>query len=386
MTDPWRILVVDDEESLAEMTAELLSTQSGVSVSAIFEKSFEESLPIISEGKFDILVLDVRNQSLSKEITLVDENVDPGLSIFETIRSRKFLPIVFYTALPELVQPLSNPPFVQIVSKIDNDDTAELRDAIAKVIDSELLNITRALDRHIETVTHGFMGDFVEKNWGAFHGHKADLAHLLLRRLSVSLERGVESFAHELGYSTDLDSSGGVHTARVYVVPPIEDHHRMGDILSGPNALNMDTDQNTLCWYVILTPSCDLVKGRVKADYVVLAECRYLDDFAEYKDWLELDSNTKKERLIKLLNSRPESHQEDRYHYLPKAWDIPDLMVDLQRICHIPYDRLDEYTTVASLDSPFSEALSYRFNRYMGRVGTPDLDLDAALDRMRRDG
>lgn len=385
----WRILVVDDEEDIAETAVELLNSQSEVGVQASYEKSFEESLPAIVDGKFDILVLDVRNQSFSKKRTLTDGEEtstdgdrNPGLGIFDSIRSQKFLPIVFYTALPDLVESLSNPPFVQVVSKISKDYIDELRDAVAIVVDSGLLNITSALDRHVTNVTRHFMTDFVENNWSAFEGYEADLAHLLLRRLSVSLEEEAAAFVDELGYSSGSDTADRVHATRCYVVPPTNDY-RMGDIVKGRCVSSQDTDNSDDFWYVILTPSCDLVQGRVKAETVVVAECTPLSEFSEHEDWVREGTDTTKQKLGNLLRSRPNRGQPDRYHYLPAAWQIPDLIVDLQRILYIPHAQLGEYTKMASLDSPFSEALINRFNRYIGRIGTPDLNIDAALDRMR---
>ena len=38
---------------------------------------------------------------------------------------------------------------------------------------------------------------------------------------------------------------------------------------------------------------------------------------------------------------------------------------------------------LASLDSPFAEALLARFTRYFGRLGTPDLDVAVLLQRLR---
>jgi hypothetical protein len=38
---------------------------------------------------------------------------------------------------------------------------------------------------------------------------------------------------------------------------------------------------------------------------------------------------------------------------------------------------------LASLDSPFAEALLDGFTRYFGRLGTPDLDVAMLLQRLR---
>ena len=146
---------------------------------------------------------------------------------------------------------------------------------------------------------------------------------------------------------------------------------------------------NSTHWYVILTPSCDLVTARkVKADHVVLAECRPIERFDQYQSWIEAQkssegaSKTRRKNFERFLTSRANGQPEDRYHYLPAAFDIPDLIVDNQRIVHIAFKDLKFYTRVASLDSPYAEELSHRFHRYIGRLGTPDLDLEIALSRM----
>ncbi len=95
------------------------------------------------------------------------------------------------------------------------------------------------------------------------------------------------------------------------------------------------------------------------------------------------EAGSKQKKLERLLRSRPHRRQEDRHHYLPAAFEVPDLVVDNQEIVHIAYEQLDLYRRVASLDSPYSEELSHRFNRYMGRLGTPDLDIPTALQRMK---
>ena len=80
--------------------------------------------------------------------------------------------------------------------------------------------------------------------------------------------------------------------------------------------------------------------------------------------------------------SNPYRQQPGRYHYVPAAWTVPDLIVDNQRVVSVPYDDLaTHYEKVASLDSPFAEELVHRFARFIGRLGTPDLDLDAIVAR-----
>lgn len=387
MNDPWRILVVDDQKGIATDIAELLNSgvdsDTNAHVSAVPEESFDRALSYLSKGDYDILVLDVLygvpNQASHSELS--DTIVD-GSDVFETIRSQRFIPTVFYTALPERVDLKIKPPFVQVVSKSSDDPIADLRNAISNILDSGFLLIYRALKGHVENVVREYMIEFMEDNWDTLPEPEADLAHLLLRRLSVSLEGDANALVDRLGVTIENSVRDGIHPTRFYVVPLIEEY-RMGDILCGPDACNLSGDNDdTISWYVILTPSCDLVQG--KAEFVVVAKCLLLDTFSQYADWRVDQLNSHKAKELKnLLKSRPRGKQHDRYHYLPAAWDVPNLMVDLQRTLYIPYDQLAGYRKVGSLDNPFSEALLNRFNRYIGRVGTPDLDFDAALDQMR---
>ena len=393
MTTAWRILVVDDEPTIAQQIAELLGSRevhgADEPVTAVPESSFERVLVALEAGKYDLLVLDVRDQGISEAMLSGGER-DSGVRVFDEIRARRFIPIIFYTALPHEVELRENPPFVQVVSKLGAQPEAELRQAVATAIDSGFPRIHRALENHLEAITRDFVVDFIEKYWSEFDGYEADVAHLVSRRLGLSLERGADVLATRLGYPTDGDSTDRVHPTRYYIVPPDGDY-RSGDLLCGSRLPSVCSDEDAAqCWYVILTPTCDLVRGRVKADQVVLAECRPLAEFQEWKTWINSGKNdsgaasgSSAERLEKLLLSRPYRQQADRYHYLPAAWQIPDLVVDNQRITSIPYARLEQYERVASLDSPYAEALAHRFIRFLGRLGTPDLNMDDVLNRMR---
>ena len=136
---------------------------------------------------------------------------------------------------------------------------------------------------------------------------------------------------------------------------------------------------------VVLTPSCDLEHG--KANYVQLAECLQLDDHADVAAWRagEGNSNERKaaENRVAQIFRQQTGGQLDRWLFLPQALDIPDLVVDMQKLRSVPHEEVDDFERIASLDSPFAESAINRYNRYYGRVGTPDIDADGALERIR---
>jgi hypothetical protein len=167
-----------------------------------------------------------------------------------------------------------------------------------------------------------------------------------------------------------------VHPTRLYVMPPLEEP-RTGDLVR-------DGDGN---WLVLLTPTCDLIahNGQRRAVHVVLASCQLLTETDEYRAWKragEPNTHSRLERLI--LNNR--EGQKDRFYFLPGAWEAPDLLVDLQRLTNVEYTDFEGFTRVATLDDPYAQSLISQLGRYGGRVGTPDLDVAAVKEHLRRTG
>lgn len=373
----WRVLVVDDKEGVAAETAELLNRTLNLDLSAerilaAPENSFDQALETLSQGGIDLLVLDVIQQGAT---TRGVEGELRGINVFEQVRSTRFLPIVFLTALPNEVNHYRNPPFVHVVSKQTDDFNEELARCISDCLDSPFPRLSRELQNHIDRVSRDFMIEFVEENWDELSHNEEDVAHLLMRRLGVSFDNGGSLFEDRPGNSPS--PSGKVPPIRHYIVPPPTEF-RMGDVLKLP--VESDSSESLDNWYVIMTPSCDLANR--KADSVILAECIGMSAFTEYNQWVQNRSTSGRKKLARLLKSNPADGQQFRYYYLPKAWKLPDLIVDLQKLSHIPLESLNDYDKVASIDSPYAESLSHQFHSYAGRIGTPDLDIDLAIDRM----
>lgn len=381
---PWRILVVDDDERSAKNNADALNRASGSEavphpVEAVATKSFTEALDRVGRGDVDLLVLDVFDQAGAG--TDVTDPEPVGRGVFDRVRAQRFVPIIFLTALPDQVDRDHNPPFVQIVSKGAPDPFKALFAAVKGCLDSPFPGLYRDVRAHIENTSRRFMIDFVELHWDDLEDRPTDVAHLLMRRLGVSFDTGQNALTDHP--TKAAPPAGSVPPIRYYVVPA-PDEHRTGDIVTQSVAADADEPATTR-WHVVMTPSCDIVEGREKADYVVLAECIPLASFTEHRDWItaESPSNTRRKKVERLLKSNPDDGSRDRYFYLPAAWRVPDLMVDLQRITSIPHAHLGQYDKQASLDDPYAARLSHQFHSYLGRVGTPDLDWKTVIDAMR---
>jgi CheY-like chemotaxis protein len=403
----WRVLVVDDDPEIAKQTAEIIESSpvsaAGEYADVEVTSSFEEALTWLEQRHYDLVILDIRDQTKVSSSDVEGDGDDPstsadvGLVVSGQVRAARFVPILFYSAVAHLVSDV-RPPFVAAVSK--NDSIQALRDQVRIVFDSNLPAIHQALVSHVESVTREFMSGFVEKHWVELQAppRKGDVAHLLSRRLAVSLADGGAVLGARLNDDPGVEfGAEHVHPMRLYIVPPVGDL-TAGDILVRPgNGVSAEsrlesqeraTTGHQDEWYAVLTPACDLVTGRVKAEYVVVARCVAIHDHEEYRTWqskLEqnLNAEAAQKKLLKLMANNRDG-QLDRNYYLPGAWTVPDLVVDFQRVEHIPYTRIGEFRRVAGLDSPYVEALIAKHVRYLGRVGTPDLDYQVPIDRLRR--
>ncbi len=143
--------------------------------------------------------------------------------------------------------------------------------------------------------------------------------------------------------------------------------------------------KDTTDYFVVVTPTCDFAND--KADFVILAKCIPLTESAEFVAWRGPDtpprfqgSNTK---LQKLMADNRDGGQRERFMFLPGTSTFPDFIVDLQQLTTVPKDDRDTFERMASLDSPYAEKLLSLFARYYGRIGTPNLDVEIAMNRAR---
>ena len=360
----WRVLAVDDDPEALDRVRDLLQADplpvSGDTVEVLGETKFEDALDRLDQHRIDLVVLDIRLGNGA------GADNEAGLRTSQAIRGVRFVPIVFYTGLPEYADDLADDPFVAVVTK-GSDDPKMLRESVDQLLASGVPAVQRALLGEMEEVVRTFMINYVAPRWAeVFEGEsgKANLAHILARRLSVALSGSELSRVIEgIGLPAP---AGGASPSQYYVIPPIGTMPMVGDLhyLEKP-----DTEGDEESWWIVLTPTCDFAHS--KADFALVARCTRLDQMQAYKDAAgkEKLSDGERGRLENIIRNR-----SLRYHYLPAAFDILHLVVDFQDLMTLPRDTLDAMSREATLDSPFAEELQSRFAAYFGRIGTPDLD------------
>jgi CheY-like chemotaxis protein len=357
----WRLLVVDDDEEIY------------INISVEIITDFDQALQVLEKQRIDLVILDVRMGNYEE---IQEEEV--GRITLASIQERRFVPVIFNTGLPNLVEHLISH-LIRVVTKGSLDDLLE---AVQSIFKSRLPTINRALIRHVEEVQRRYMWDFVAQHWSELGeiSDQSELAHLLARRLAISLSVDeIQSLETELGgiIKSSNNEIDLVHPITYYVIPPLSKFPQPGDLY-----LRRNGDASS--YWVILNPSCDFVvrkSGKCKVEYVLLARTTELKQSPEFQDWC--GNPTKgKSKLEKLIKDNREG-QADRYFFLPGVLDIPDLIIDFQLIESVNYEELKEHMwdRVASLDSPHTEALQSKFSRYFGRIGKPDLNSEIIFSR-----
>lgn len=385
---PWQILVVDDEQQVCGQITRQLEDESlddtSRAIQVFATSDFASAYDHLETRKFDAVVLDVRDKN----------GEDAGVRTLNEIRARRFVPVVFYTGLPNLVDHLKSD-VVRVVEKTEGLEA--IQQALIEIVATGVPTANRAILRHVEQVQRDFMWDS-HSILTSYQGEadKLSIAFMMARRLAASLAHtGIETLAKEMGDTEDIKMDGDrIHPMFYYIIPPMNDAIDTGGLYSESIA---DTGGkiSTKHW-VVLTNSCDLVerekldksvtphvlkKHPRKADRIILARCYNMKDQPEYLAWQKKPADDSVRELIK--NNR-KTLQSDRFHFLPAAIDFPDLVVDFQDIRSVTSEELSAMQCKAIIDSPFVESLVSRFTRYFSRLGTPDLDVEIVLARVSR--
>jgi hypothetical protein len=354
----WRILIIEDNPDLAadaqrEIT-EAFEQNPSIDVDVQIETDFDAGFARVQNGDSDVVVLDVRRDT--PRPTSADETA--GHAVFLDIKEARFAPVIFWTALPEKVAHEVMPPLVAVVTK---DDTDKLPAAIEAAIASHAVDTISDIEKQVASVLKKHMWTELGPHWDEYTegAEPATIAQVLISRLARILDE-------------DREQSFTAHPSHRYVYPPASKMHAPGDILRDSSGE----------WWVVLTPACDFEQK--KFDFILLAHAGPLETHEKYQGWTaaRAKGNTAKAEWNELRKDVLTATQ-GRYHYLPAFRDIPDLVIDLENVRSVTADMLEAMDPIASLVSPFSQALLIQYSHFRGRIGIPDLDAEIIKQRLQ---
>jgi CheY-like chemotaxis protein len=378
----YRILIVDDDAEIVEDLQELLKEELEDLGEIHFEteQDFSAAEERLTRSNYDLVVLDVRDAANRGPLADVEAR---GRELYERIAKIRWVPVVFFTGVPQQVRVLEKAPLVAVVTKNDIDSVAP---AVRKGLLSDVSTLTRRISGLVEGYVREFMRDVVAPHWEEMAGADQDeIALVIINRLAAWLrEDGLRALDSTVE-SDIVKMPGQPSAARVYLIPPVTHHLTATDLLLDPED----------GWWLVLTPACDLYEDppsanvpkprTAKAQFVRLAKAdRMFTDGASGSEspaiatWLaSAKSRRDKDQVKRVFRS-----DDNRYRALPRFLDVPDLVIDFENVRSIELSEVRTWKRVATLDSPFAEAMLTSYSRSVGRVGTPDISFDAVESQL----
>ncbi len=362
------LLIEDDAEDMQSILDGLPSELEGHRLTYDPCADFESAKAIISRRRYDLIISDTYRGAH-------DDRDSQVINIVNTLKSTRFTPVIAYSS-GECPAALQVGPFLYWADKAAGNK--EIVAGILTMLKTNIPQISRRLHDDLDSKAALYLWGFLESKWDdlqeSIGSSNRTLERIIRRRASVFL--------------ADIDTDGDGDSRRpdfdgpeYYVYPSIVlKSFRLGEII------HHNSQYNDL--RVVLTPHCHLAHQNnntdPKASYVLTTKVMSAEDViaivkGDKKHWKDDESG-----MIEQLRRRTQSPADQmgeprgRYWYLPKFLDIPHSYCDFLQIESIEYSKiLTDYTRIATLASPFAEAMQACFASMYGSVGLPPLRLDS---------
>ena len=363
MNEKIKILYVDDDIENFNDLKDVLNgkTINQYEIAIESETSFENAIAKSSE--YNLIILDLfKGNAMSG-------GVDKGSTIYDSIRSSIFVPIIFYSANPASVTHLRSQ-VVGVANKLD--DIESLISEIGRLTKHNLPLLKEKVHAFIENEFKKYFWETIHPQNNIFKPELDDLSlgYMLLRNMADTLSR--DNIRQLLGDDTIKEDK--VHPMEFYIYPTDSTKEfQTGEILRHKN--NNDI-------YVILTPSCDFIiraDHKRKVDYVLLLKTKLLTDTVEYSKY-----QNNKEKYADSLKRLINSDKGDRYFFLPQTPFIENRIIDFQNKEVVSYEELEnKFERIAKLDNPYAQSMAATYSRYYNRIGFPDIDSEYILNLIK---
>lgn len=369
MDKELRILYVEDSIEEQEDLVEVLSAEqiNGHKITIDCESTFEKAVK--RSRDYHIIILDLYRGDATKG------GEDIGSKVFESVKGELFIPVIFFSGNITGIADLKSQ-VVGVARK--SGDLEELKSEIERLTKHNIPFLKENIHQCLENELKKYFWDVIQERNDIFVPDADDysLGYLLLRNFADSLSK--ENIKRIVCDETIRDDK--VHPMEFYIYPiNISQEIENGEILRKKDGGDI---------FVVLTPSCDFVerfnkngesKGRA-ADKILLVKAKPLNNFSEYKDYMNNNSKKNLNVLLDLIKSS----KGDRYYFLPKTPFIDNCVVDFQLSTTVSsYEELkSSFDRIAKLDNPYVQSMVSSFIRYFDRIGTPDIDTDYVIDHL----
>lgn len=355
---PLFLLVVeDDSNDMSQLKRDLPPTLKDVPLCYDFCDSFEDAFKKVGSRRYDLILSDTYKGQFKQR------NAE-ALKLVKQYREGRFCPLVLFSN-GTMPQGLITSDFVHWVEK------DKIEEAVEKVLATGIPQLARRLHAELDRSAGGYLWDFLEEKWNDLKDMDGPVLERLVKR------RAATQFADLVCDSDSMQVIDEIVGLECYIYPAIpQDGYCLGDVVRNKRKKE---DMG-----VLLTPHCHVTiqpgKKVPRADHVLVARLRPFKDVLE-EEGPEAWKGNKSKKLDK-LRRRTQLPAEigqprGRYCFLPGFMDIPDCYCDLMGLTSVPIGDMAKYERLATLVSPFAEAVQSCLTRFYGAVGVPSIQQES---------
>jgi CheY-like chemotaxis protein len=351
-----KLLIVEDEPAQIQLYKDNIESFNKTSdIQITYDKflTLEKAKDSLLSPEYDGAIIDLKLSQGTEELE--------GLEIVEEIEQNQRFPIFIVSGS---------------ISSIDDKEENTFfkkrnRDSNFKTILSELVEIYQTGITNIL----GRKGEIEEYLTSIFWNHLSNSMDLWVKDTTRTPEEKQKSL---LRYT--------LSHIQEYIDEDIEKYHPSEFYITAPIKMNIFTGDIVFYQdnrYLVLTPSCDIVKrtdGNRNANRILFCKIINLKDGIKNFELLKSDTSINNENR-KRLNSFIENKKQN-YHFVPKSNLIDAGLIDFQDKLTIETKNVEdllrdkEMIRIATVSGPFLKDIISRFTNYFSRQGSPDFNVD----------
>lgn len=355
-----KVLIIEDEDVVGNLLEEKISDRlKELSHTPVIQRcrSIPQSGEMLEDFRPHLVTLDLKDEST--------DDMAAGKPAWEFIRDTHFCPVVFYSAnaLPDGF-PDGTDHFARYLYKGDkqpSDVAATIEGFVPHVIGLEQIR-TEVESRYAKSLQK--VSKLIWKAEADPEARSQALLRVTRRRLAATLE-------HPLGEEKNIKAW------EQFICPPVDEHLCTGDVVFRRGGSRSSATD----FRVILTPPCDLVPSQNAVVAILLGQCFPVAHAEVFRRaGIQFNQTPTAKLAEKLMKD-----EVGGMKIIPKLSDLwPTMVLDFKSLELVARTAIalspeaategSVFARIASMDSPFREALSWRFMQTAGRPGTPDTD------------
>lgn len=356
----YNFLLIDDYEGEIDSfkdTIEVLNKKKGeIFYNLAIADSFTSGMEKINET-FDGIIVDIQ----------LDNNKS-GNEIIDEIMKKTRVPVVVYTATPDVRDDLES---IVKVCKKSEISQEEIINYLCNILDTGLFNVLGRMGIIEQKMTEIFWENLypLRELWMDYKSMGINTEKVLLRYALANIQEHFDITDNDTEMSENIYLTEEMYIKYINTVDSVN-RVQTGAIVKGKN----DNEK----YFIILSPPCDLAlhNGKFKSDRILL--CKIENNMEVYNDLINANSIKKIEKKQKFIKNLINNSYCNYYHWLPESKIFKGGCINFRKIKTIS---LDEYKNQFELpkfkvQEVFVKNILNRFSSYYSRQGQPDFDFE----------